>query len=78
MKEQQVPWFVPVGWFYRPGSWQGFVVLLAATAFCLQAFLAVDRHSHSVSDTLYGVFPFVVPTFLLVNWIAGKTSRSRD
>ena len=24
--------------------------------FCLQVFIAVDRRSHSVSDTLYGVF----------------------
>jgi hypothetical protein len=27
-----------------------------------------------VSDTLYGVFPFVVPTLMLLNWIASKTS----
>ena len=38
-------------------------------------FKAVDRHSHSVSDTLYGVFPFFVCTFLLFDWIGGKTSE---
>lgn len=78
MKEKRDSWFVPVGWIYRPVRWQGLVVLLTATAFCVQAFLAVDRDSHSVSDTLYGIFPFVVPTFLLVNWIAGRTGGSRD
>ena len=36
-------------------------------------FLAVDRHSHSVSDTLYGIFPYVVPCLMLVNWVASKT-----
>lgn len=36
--------------------------------------LAVDRHSHSVSDTLYGVFPYVVPTLILLNWVASKTA----
>jgi len=51
------------------------VVVLAAAAFCVNVFLAVDRHSHSASDTLYGVFPFFACTFLLVDWIAGRTSR---
>ena len=72
------PWFAPVGWIYRPVSWQGVAVLAAAAVFCVQAFIAVDRHSHSISDTLFGLFPFVVPTFLLLNWIAGRTSGSRD
>jgi hypothetical protein len=43
----------------------------------VQVFLAVDRNSHSVSDTLYGVFPFVVPAVLLVNWVAFRTSAPR-
>ena len=47
---------------------------LAAFAFCLTVFRAVDRHSHSVSDTLYGVFPFFVCTFLLLDWIGGRTT----
>jgi hypothetical protein len=34
----------------------------------------VDRHSHSVSDTLYGVFPFFVCCFLLVDWVGARTS----
>jgi hypothetical protein len=40
----------------------------------LTVFTAVDRHSHSVSDTLYGVFPSFVCTFLMLDWIAGRTS----
>lgn len=67
-------WFVPVGWVHRPRSWQGYAVTAAAAVFCAQAFMAIDRHSHSASDTLFGFFPFVVPAFLLVNWIASKTS----
>lgn len=67
-------WFRRFGWFYLPASIQGFVLLLMAVSFCLQVFLAVDRHSHSASDTLYGVFPFFACTFLLVDWIAGRTS----
>jgi hypothetical protein len=52
------------------------MVLVAALAFCINVFLAIDRHSHSVSDTLYGVFPFFACTFLLVDWIAGRTSQA--
>ena len=68
-------WFKPFGWLYRPVSWQGVIVTLLALAFCVQVFMAVDRQSHSVSDTLYGVYPFIVPTLLLLNWVATKTSQ---
>jgi hypothetical protein len=67
-------WFKPWGWIYRPASWQGLTFVVLATVFCLQVFVAVDQKAHSVSDTLYGVFPFVVPCLMLLNWIASKTS----
>jgi hypothetical protein len=69
-------WFAPWGWIYRPVSWQGVSVVLVTVIFCVQVFLAVDRHSHSASDTLYGIFPFVVPALMLLNWVATKTSRA--
>jgi len=68
-------WFEPWGWVHRPVSWQGLVIVVVALAFCGQAFLAVDRRSHSAADTLYGVFPFVVPCLMLLEWVASKTSR---
>lgn len=67
-------WFVAWGWIYRPVAWQGVGLVLLALAFCIQVFLAVDRHSHSASDTLYGIFPYVLPTLMLLNWIASKAS----
>jgi hypothetical protein len=67
-------WFKRFGWFHIPISIAGAVVFLFAGLFCLTVFRAVDRHSHSVSDTLYGVFPFFVCTFLLVDWIGCRTS----
>lgn len=69
-------WFKRLGWFYVPVSVPGALVVLGALAFCVQVFLAVDRRSHSVSDTLYGVFPFFACTFLLLDWIGGKSSNS--
>jgi hypothetical protein len=66
-------WFRPMGLVFRPVSWQGAACLAATVAFCVMAFVAVDRHSHSVSDTLFGVFPYIAPAWLLLAWLAGKT-----
>ena len=68
-------WFKRFGWFYLPISVPGTIVFLTAVGFCVNVFLAIDRHSHSVSDTLYGVFPFFTCAFLLVDWIARSTNR---
>ncbi len=68
-------WFKPWGWIYRPISWQGILVSLITFAFCVQVFIAVDRNSHSVSDTLYGVFPYIVPSLMILYWVASKTSN---
>ena len=73
----QRTWFQPWGWVYRPVSWQAVGLLGVAIVFCAQVFVAADRHSHSVSDTLYGIFPFVVPTLMLLNWVASKTSAPK-
>jgi hypothetical protein len=67
-------WFNRFGWFYVPVSVPGAIVCLLAFFFSVTVFRAVDRHSHSASDTLYGVSPFFVCAFLLVDWIGGRTS----
>ena len=71
-------WFKRWGWLYRPISWQGVAIFAADSVFCAQVFLAVDRKSHSVSDTLYGIFPFFVCCFLLLDWIAARTTRESN
>jgi len=71
-------WFQRFGWFYVPVSIPRAIVCLLAVLFCCTVFRAVDRHSHSVSDTLYGVFPFFVCTFLMVDWVGAKTSRENS
>jgi len=67
-------WFRRWGWLFRPVSVAGWLALSLAILFCIQVFVAIDRHSHSVSDTLYGVFPYFVCSFLLLDWLAAKTS----
>ena len=69
-------WFKRCGWFHLPISGAGAMVSFVAVGFCVNVFVAIDRHSHSVSDTLYGVFPFFACTFLLLDWIGRSTSRS--
>ena len=69
-------WFKPWGWIYRPVSLAGWLASLFTLVFCVQVFLAVDRHSHSASDTLYGIFPFVVPALMVLNWLASKTAMA--
>lgn len=71
-------WFKRCGWFHYPASIPGILILLAAIAFCVQVFRAVDRHSHSVSDTLFGVFPYFTCCFLLCEWVAGRSSDESD
>jgi hypothetical protein len=66
-------WFVRRGWFAIPNSTAGAVVTVLTAAFIVQVFFAVDRSSHSVTDTLYGVFPFAACAFLLLDWIAQRT-----
>ena len=70
--------FTRAGWFCVPSSIPGFVVCALAAVFCITVFLAVDRHSHSASDTLYGVFPYVVCTFLMLDWIERRSSEKTD
>lgn len=67
-------WFKRIGWFHLPVSVPGGLVVLLALLFCATVFRAIDRHSHSAADTLYGVFPFFACTFLMVDWIGNRTS----
>jgi len=69
-----VLWFKRWGWFYRPVHALGYVTALAAAAFLVQVFLALDRHSHSATDTLYHFYVFAAPTFLGLMWIGSRTS----
>jgi peptidoglycan/LPS O-acetylase OafA/YrhL len=69
------PWFRQWGWIYLPTSWPGAIVTVVLLAFWVNVFLAVDRHSHSASDTLYGIFPYVVCSLAIAMWVAHKTSH---
>ncbi len=67
-------WFKKSGWVYLPVHPAGIIITLAALAACAWFFIAVDRHSHSVSDTLINFFVYATCTAFWWKWIAEKTS----
>ena len=70
------PWFRSRGVLALPVSWEGWAITAVLALFCVQVFLAVDRQSHSVSDTLYGVFPYFGVTFLFHQWLGGRRGET--
>ena len=72
------PWFARWGWIHRPISPVGWLLAGLSVAFCAQVFVAVDARSHSASDTLYGIFPYVVPCLMLLEWVAAKSSATES
>ena len=69
-------WFVGFGWLQRPASFAGWLISVAALAYMAQVFVAIDLHSHSVTDTLYAVYPHWGVTFLGWDWIARRSGRT--
>jgi len=67
-------WFKKRSWVYLPASLAGWIVTLATLSLILWVFTAVDRNSHSASDTLIGVFPYAVSFLVIAGWIAHNTS----
>jgi hypothetical protein len=70
----RLKWFKQWGWLYLPASAPGALIFAAMFLFCVSVLFAIDHKSHSVSDTLYEVFPFFVCAFLLWDWIGARTS----
>lgn len=69
-------WFARWGWLHRPVSAAGWLATASTVAFCVHVFLAIDRHSHSASDTLYGVFPYLACVLLLLDRPASRSRRT--
>ena len=69
-------WFKKVGWTYLPISIMGWIVSLVTIGLCIWVFIFTDRHSHSVSDTLIGCFPYIVCFLVVFGWIASNTSKT--
>ena len=68
-------WFKKTGWLYHPTSFIGWLITIVTIILCVQVFIAIDSHSHSVSDTFYGVFPYIVSYLVVAGWIASNTTE---
>jgi hypothetical protein len=71
-------WFAPFGWIHCPIHAAGWLVTLAAAAYMIQVFVAIDARAHSVTDTLYAVYPHWAVTFLGWDWIARRAAKARS
>lgn len=56
----------------------GWLVTIAAFVFMAQVFWAIDRRSHSVTDTFYAVYPFWGVTLLLWDRLARGLSGRHE
>ena len=63
------PWFIKVRGSYLPISWQGWLTYIPYVYFLIITFMAVDRRSHSVSDTLIGIVPYWVSAAVIMTWV---------
>lgn len=71
-------WFRKSGWIYVPSSVIGIILYVLTFIFCITVFTAVDRNSHSNTDTLYGIFPYFVSAFTLLFWIASNNCDTEN
>ncbi|MBF2708877.1 hypothetical protein [Flavobacterium soyangense] len=72
-----MPWFRKTGIIFIPISFFGVLLYLLTLAFCVNVFITIDRNSHSVSDTLYGIFPFFTGAFTILFWIASNACEKK-
>ena len=67
-------WFKRMGWIYLPVHAIGVLISVLALALNVMFFVAIDRNSHSVSDTLINFFVYFTCVAFWWKWVADKTS----
>jgi hypothetical protein len=71
-------WFKRAGIIFIPISLAGVVLYILTLGFCMTVILAANRNSHSVTDFLYGIFPYLVSAFTILFWIAANTCNNKS
>lgn len=67
--------FRKTGWIYLPTSISGAIISLGALAANIWFFVVLDRNSHSASDTLITLLPFMVSIWVIYGFIASNCSE---
>lgn len=62
---------------YREAAPAALLLAVPAAVFAATVFIAIDRQSHSSSDTLYGIYPFWGTTFLLWDWLVRRLAEAK-
>lgn len=57
-----------------PATVAAAVIDLLFIVFIVTVFRAINAAASSTSDELYALFPFIVPAFLLREWLAARLS----
>jgi hypothetical protein len=70
-----LPWFRRIGLFFIPVKLPGWIILAASIAAAVFKFIAIDRKSHSASDTLINFFFWLIllnAFYSLIAWVSGR------
>lgn len=68
--------FRKTGWIYLPTSFLGLIIGLCAVIVNIWFFVVLDRNSHSASDTLISLLPFMVSIWVIYGFIASNCSEN--
>jgi len=71
-------WFKKKGWIYIPVHAAGWLITILHIAVVVVFFKAIDRHSHSASDTLTNFLPYFISVAVIYFFIAVNTSNQKN
>ncbi len=72
-----IKWFVRKGILFFPVSLIGWLIVIAASAYCVYLFIDIDSRSHSVSDTLINFVFNCLLVAVVYSIIAFFTSKEK-
>jgi hypothetical protein len=72
-----IKWFVRKGILFFPDSLVGWLLAIAAIAYCVYLFIDIDSRSHSVSDTLINFVFNALLVAVVYSIIAFFTSKEK-
>lgn len=73
-KKHHKKWFKKLRGSYIPISWQGWLTYIPYVSFLVITFIAVNRSESSVSDVIFGIFPYWICAAIVMQWLAGCKS----
>jgi len=76
--KMKLQWFKRKGIFFLPASSLGWLVFVAGLVGAVYAFLKIDSHSHSASDTLINWVFYLLLIGALYNLIAYLTAGAKE